>query len=113
MWTKEHAMTLIPTMIIFILIAALVGYLMRNKSEADGEDVYLSHINAKLLMNAGDYREAARVLRVALTSGEEMPAPVMYFVFNDLERACKELLDYKGAYEYSNGKIALMEKFLR
>jgi hypothetical protein len=76
-------------------------------------DVYLSHINAKLLMNAGDYREAARVLRVALTSGEEMPAPVMYFVFSDLERACRELLDYKGAYEYSNGKIALMEKFLR
>ena len=33
MWTKYHAMTLIPTMIIFILIAALVGYLMRNKSD--------------------------------------------------------------------------------
>jgi transcriptional regulator with XRE-family HTH domain len=89
------------------------AYLARNKSEADGEDVYLSHINAKLLMNAGDHREAACVLRVALTSGEEMPAPVMYFIFSDLERACKELLDYKGAYEYSNGKIALMEKFLR
>lgn len=89
------------------------AYLARSKSDAEGEDVYLSHINAKLLMNAGDYREAARVLRVALTSGEEMPAPVMYFIFSDLERACKELLDYKGAYEYSNGKIALMEKFLR
>ncbi len=89
------------------------AYLTRSKNASGDEDVYLSHINAKLLMNAGDYREAARVLRTALTAGGEMPAPVMYFIFSDLERACKELLDYRGAYEYSNGKIALMEKFLR
>ncbi len=89
------------------------AYLAKNKDTSDGDAIYLAHIQAKLLMLSGDHREAVRVLRTALSSGEDMPAPVMYFIFNELEAACKELLDYKGAYEYSNGKIALMEKFLR
>ncbi len=89
------------------------AYLARNK-DADGCDaVYLEHINAKLSMKNRDYREAARILKATLSDSGDMPSPVMYFIFSDLEKACKELMDYKGAYEYSNGKIALMEKFLR
>ena len=36
----------------------------------------------------------------------------MYFVFSDLEVCCKERKDFKGAYEYSNNKIEVLQKLL-
>lgn len=83
------------------------------EKSAGNESLYSEHIKARLLMQAKNYRDAYRVLKQMLVSGQEMPAPMMYFVFSDLEETCRELSDYKGAYEYSNGKIELIEKFLR
>lgn len=33
LWTKEHAITLIPTFIVMVGVAILMAYLMRNKSD--------------------------------------------------------------------------------
>jgi hypothetical protein len=37
---------------------------------------------------------------------------MLYFIFSDLEVCCRELSDYRGAYEYSGDKTGMLEKFL-
>ena len=34
----------------------------------------------------------------------ELPEPMLYFVFGDIELFCKEIDDFKGAYDFSNNK---------
>lgn len=74
---------------------------------------YRLHLEARLLMERGEYKEAHGILhRLLFDDSCELPEPVMYFVFCDLELCCKELDDFKGAYEYSGSKIALLQKLL-
>lgn len=74
--------------------------------------IYDLHIEAKSYMKDGKYTAAYECLHNILVSDAAVPAPVMYFVFCDLEICCKEINDFKGAYEYSNSKLALMQKLL-
>ncbi len=78
----------------------------------DSDLVYTGHISAKTKMNSGMYLEAYHTLKGILSSDEKIPAPVLYFIFSDLEVCCRSLSDYKGAYEYSNDKTGMLEKFL-
>ena len=38
---------------------------------------------------------------------------ILYDIFKDLEECCRETSDFKGAYEYSVGKVELLEHMLR
>jgi hypothetical protein len=38
---------------------------------------------------------------------------LMYCVFCDLEICCREQSDFRGAYEYSQNKVTLLERMLR
>lgn len=74
---------------------------------------YRLHIEARLLQERGEYKEAYDILhRLLFDDSCSLPEPMMYFVFCDLELCCKELDDFKGAYEYSGSKIALLQKLL-
>ena len=74
---------------------------------------YSFHVNARMLMERGEYREAHELLYKLLCGEDyELPEPMLYFVFCDLEICCKELDDFKGAYEYSGNKMALLQKLL-
>lgn len=89
----------------------------RNTSQMlmSGMDVsspYYLHIDARLDMLDGKFEEAYSKLYVILTSPIKIQEPLMYFVFCDLEVCCKERKDFKGAYEYSNDKIELLQKLL-
>ena len=73
---------------------------------------YVLHINAKRDMLREDYEEAYQKLYNILINPHKIQEPLMYFVFSDLEICCKERKDFKGAYEYSNNKIEVLQKLL-
>ena len=77
------------------------------------EKQYAAHIRARVAIAKRNYQEAYSELRALLTGETEVEAPVMYFIFSDLERCCSAMSDYRGAYEYSSDKLGLLEKLLR
>ncbi len=90
-----------------------VSHLSERLGLLPEESSFSLHVNARILMEHGDYKEAHRLL-YKLLCGEDygMPEPMLYFVFCDLETCCKEIDDFKGAYEYSGNKMALLQKLL-
>lgn len=78
----------------------------------EGTSHYYLHLDAKADMIEGKYDAAYSKLYMILTSPVKIQEPLMYFVFCDLEVCCKERKDFRGAYEYSNDKIELLQKML-
>ena len=73
---------------------------------------YDLHLEAKRHMEKGEYGEAHKKLRDVLLGEISIPEPMLYFVFCDLETCCREIEDFRGAYEYSIDKIELLQKLL-
>lgn len=73
---------------------------------------YVLHLRAMRYMSEGAYKEANECLRSVLFGDISIPQPVLYSLFCDLEICCKEIEDFKGAYEYSIDKIELLQKLL-
>lgn len=78
----------------------------------DSESLYGLHIRARQHMQEKEYAEARECLKKILLSDEGVPDPMLYFVFCDAEICCRETEDFKGAYEYSMGKIELLQRLL-
>lgn len=79
----------------------------------DETSSFFAHIGAKLLIEEKKYEEGYKVLEnILLKDNYEVPEPMLYFIFGDLEICCKEIEDFKGAYNYSKCKIDLMQKLL-
>ena len=70
------------------------------------------HLQARIDMAEARYAEAYDILHRLLIEDQPIPEPVLYFVFCDLEICCKEIENYKGAYEYATDKIELLQKLL-
>ncbi len=81
-------------------------------SGADKEEPTALHLEAKIDMANKNYRLAMGKLRQILTSKYEVSRPLLYAVLYDLEICCRETNDFKGAYEYSNTKVSLLQKML-
>ena len=78
-----------------------------------GECPWCRHLAAHACMLKGEYAQA-EVLFVQLLHDESARSEVlMYCLFCDLEISCREQSDFRGAYEYSQNKVALLEKMLR
>lgn len=80
--------------------------------ELNSEKPYFAHIVARNSMKIGDYASAYKSLHKILIDQEMIPEPMLYFVFCDLEICCREIGDFKGAYEYSNNKMSLIQNML-
>jgi transcriptional regulator with XRE-family HTH domain len=76
------------------------------------EDCFVEHLTARCEMQNGEYASARQRLK-KLINGDIECYVVMYDIFKDLEECCRLTDDYKGAYEYSVGKIELLERMLR
>ena len=70
------------------------------------------HVEALLLMRSGNYAEAIQRLQGILNGEASIPDPVMYSVFENLEICGRENGDYKGAYEYANNKVGMLDRLL-
>ena len=83
-------------------------------SLTDNDNIFYSgHINARLMIKAGNYAGAHACLKKLLNDSVALPSPMLYFIFSDLELCCGKLSDFKGAYEYSGDKMGMMERFFR
>lgn len=76
-------------------------------------DVWQLHLSAHAELIKGKYEEAQRILFHLLHDEAARSEVLMYCAFCDLEICCREQGDFKGAYEYSQNKVALLEKMLR
>ena len=76
------------------------------------ESPFTLHLEAKKQMEVGDYRSAYEMLHSILVGESAIPEPILYFVFCDLEICCREIQEFRGAYEYSINKIELLQKLL-
>ncbi len=100
------------TLLYYLGDSAVPFDMLKNRGEQSEDSLYGQHISAKAEMRAGRYLEAYHMLKQILSSDREMPAPMLYYVFTDLEVCCRELSDYRGAYEYSSDRTGMLEKFL-
>ena len=73
---------------------------------------YYLLLEAEAWMREGNYTAAFHHLHSLLTDQYLIAEPILYVVFCDLEICCRELNDYKRAYEYSNSKLSLLQKML-
>ena len=89
--------------------ARLMQYFL---SSLDENSPYALHIRAKSDMNERRFDKAYDDLYAILIHPHKIEEPLMYFVFCDLEICCKEQKDFKGAYEYSNAKLNILQKML-
>ena len=90
-----------------------VKYLEERIAVLDAEDSYALHVSARMAMNRKQYTIAHDLLHNLLYREDyDLPEPMMYFVLCDIEICCKEIDDFKGAYEYSASKLALLQKLL-
>jgi transcriptional regulator with XRE-family HTH domain len=89
-------------------------FYLEERMEPLGEDSpYFMHVSARILMERGEYAQAHAILRRLLFDDRlELPQPMLYFIFCDLEVCCKETDDFKGAYEYSGSKLSLLQKLI-
>jgi hypothetical protein len=81
-------------------------------SKLEPSSPHCLHIKARIDMLEGKFEEAYLKLYNILTTPVKIQEPLMYFVFCDLEVCCRERGDFKGAYEYSNDKLELLQKML-
>ena len=97
-----------------------VGAFLERKNEGKNSELptddvkspYSAHLLALDYIENGDFQSAHDCLHSILVGEEQIPEPMMYFIFCDLEVCCKEISDFKGAYEYSIDKIELLQKML-
>lgn len=82
-------------------------------SSLDENSPYALHIRARSSMQERRFDKAYDALYAILIHPQKIEEPLMYFVFCDLEICCKEQKDFKGAYEYSNAKLNILQKMLR
>ncbi|MGI6167481.1 MAG: helix-turn-helix domain-containing protein [Eubacteriales bacterium] len=85
---------------------------LKNPGYEDTQNPYDTHIQAKVAVREGRYHGARELLLEILNSHIVAPKPFYYNIFYDLELCSKEIGDYRGAYEYSAGKLNLLEKML-
>ncbi|MCI6502079.1 MAG: helix-turn-helix domain-containing protein [Clostridia bacterium] len=76
------------------------------------EKEFSEHIRARLEMGEKKYHAAGLRLEQLIAGNDITCRGILYDVFGDREICCRECGDYKGAYEYSVGKMNLLERML-
>ena len=60
----------------------------------------------------GQFAQAHAHLTQLLHADFASSKPLVYYLFSDLEICCRETGDFRGAYEYSQNKVQLLESML-
>ena len=74
---------------------------------------FVSHIRSKCWMQQKDFKTAERALVQLLKSDDGLNKIELYTLLCELEICCRENEDYKGAYNYANEKVELLESLLK
>lgn len=79
---------------------------------SDREDAFFRSFSAHCDMTGGYYAQARQQLLQLLNADGVSSQVLLYHIFCDLEIACRETGDFRGAYEYSRNKISQLERML-
>lgn len=79
----------------------------------DGESFFARHLRVCLWMREGEFPKSRTELLSLLESEEPLREIELYAVLCDLETCCREIEDYKGAYNYASEKVQLLEQLLK
>ena len=80
-------------------------------SEAD--KLLVLHLKARSQILAEEYEEALKTLHSVIDSDTVPQRLLLYLSCADMEICCRETGDYKGAYEFSQNKLDLLEHMLK
>ena len=78
----------------------------------DCDKLFILHLNARNQMQAKEFGNAIRTLKSVIDSETVPPRLLLYLACADMEICCKKTDDYKGAYEFSQNKIEILEHML-
>lgn len=83
---------------------------LNDLSEID--KLFALHLQARCLMDKGDFTNALNALHKVIDSESVPPRLLLYLSCADIEICCRETDDYKGAYEFSQNKLEILEHML-
>lgn len=79
---------------------------------ADPDSFFFSHIHIRAMMMQKDFKSAQKALLHLLNAETPLNKIELYNVLCELEICCREIDDFKGAYNYANDKLTLLEQLL-
>lgn len=79
---------------------------------ANGKE-WQEHFDILCEIRAREYADARERLLHLLNAQQARSEVLVYCVFGDLEICCREMGDFRGAYEYSQNKVAILERMLQ
>ena len=82
-------------------------------STTEAEKGFADHIRAEIDIINGNFASAKSILNKLIDGDYLSCRTIMYDIFKSMESCCRELGDYKRAYEYSVGKVELLEYMLK
>ena len=75
-------------------------------------ELLAAHIRARFCMRSDEYEKASLMLSDILNSPDILPGIVMYHVFCDIERCCRQLGNRKNEENYREARLSMIEKLL-
>lgn len=93
---------------------AFVDDLSKNQknSLSEKDKLFALHLKARNLIQNKNYSAALKLLTETTDSDEVPPRLLLYLACSDMEICFREMNDYKGAYEFSQNKIEILEHML-
>lgn len=76
------------------------------------DELFILHLKARKQIEDGEYESALLSLRSVIDSETIPQRLLLYLSCTDMEICCRETGDYKGAYEFSQNKIEILEHML-
>ena len=80
---------------------------------ADETSFFASHIRIRCMIEDGEHDVARKELLSLLEAEQPLNEVNLYTVLCELEICCREIEDFRGAYNYANEKVLLLERLLR
>lgn len=75
-------------------------------------ELLAAHIRARFCMRSDEYEKASVILSDILNSPDILPGTVMYHVFSDMEKCCRQLGNRKNEENYREARLSIFEKLL-
>lgn len=85
---------------------------MRSNSLSKKDQLFVLHLKARSFIRINNYQSALKLLYQVIDSEEVPPRLLLYLACSDMEVCFREMNDYKGAYEFSQNKIEILEHML-
>ena len=97
--------------------AKYVSFALEYTDEAvealsDSDKPYAYHLQARKAMQKKDFKGALKLLDAVMESKIGSQKLLLYFACADMEICCRETDNYKGAYEFAQNKVEILEHML-